>query len=422
MLTVEQNERLTRVGPGTPMGELMRRYWHPVAAVAELSRNPVKAVRILGESLVVYKDRKGNYGLIDDTCPHRRISMEYGIPENEGLRCPYHGWLFDGTGQCLEMPAESPESTFPSRVKIKGYPAQELGGLIFAYLGPEPVPLLPRWDLFVMDNVVRDIGWTVIPCNYMQAMENSLDPTHAEWLHGKYFDYEWQRRGRADQPMPGRGNGRAVNTNSLGAVTSGSTHKKIGFDVFEHGIIKRRVMEGFDESHPMWRIGHPIVFPTMLRVGHNFQIRVPMDDTHTWHLMYGVYPPPPGETADEQEEIPFYEIPLKDETGRFVTDFVLGQDLMAWVTQGGIADRREEKLGESDKGIILYRRMLREQMALVEDGGEPMNTFRDPAQNEIIHLFQERSLEDSARAGSLSSGQAPYSPLIPGIEEAWSKV
>ena len=415
MLSVEENKRLTEVGPGTPMGELMRRYWHPVAAVAELNQNPVKAVKILGESLVVYRDRQGRYGLIDDTCPHRRISLVYGIPENEGLRCPYHGWMFDGSGQCLEMPAESPESTFPSRVKITGYPAEEMGGLIFAYLGPLPAPLLPRWDLFAMDNVVRDIGWTVIPCNWMQAMENSLDPTHAEWLHGKYFDYEWDRLGRAGQPMPGRGR------RTASASNTGATHKKIGFDVFEHGIIKRRVLEGYDETHPMWSIGHPIVFPTMLRVGTNFQIRVPMDDTHTWHLMYGAYPPPPGVENYHQEEIPFYEIPLKDETGRFVTDFVLGQDLMAWVTQGAIADRREEKLGESDKGIILFRRMLREQMALVEDGGEPMNTFRDAERNKLINLFQERSMEEAARNGGLSSGQAPYSPLIPEIHEAWAK-
>lgn len=416
MLSVEENKRLTEVGPGTPMGELMRRYWHPVAAVAELNQNPVKAVKILGESLVVYRDRQGRYGLIDDTCPHRRISLVYGIPENEGLRCPYHGWMFDGSGQCLEMPAESPESTFPSRVKITGYPAEEMGGLIFAYLGPLPAPLLPRWDLFAMDNIARDIGWTVIPCNWMQAMENSLDPTHAEWLHGKYFDYEWDRLGRAGQPMPGRGR------RTASASNTGATHKKIGFDVFEHGIIKRRVLEGYDETHPMWSIGHPIVFPTMLRVGTNFQIRVPMDDTHTWHLMYGAYPPPPGVENYHQEEVPFYEIPLKDETGRFVTDFVLGQDLMAWVTQGAIADRQEEKLGESDKGIILFRRMLREQMALVEDGGEPMNTFRDPDKNKLINLFQERSMEEAARNSGLSSGQAPYSPLIPGIEEAWSKV
>ena len=411
MLTAKENERLMRVGPGTPMGELMRRYWHPVAAVAELDENPVKAVKILGESLVVYRDRKGGYGLIDDTCPHRRISLEYGIPENEGLRCPYHGWLFDGSGQCLEMPAESPESTFPSRVKIKGYPAEELGGLVFAYLGPAPAPLLPRWDLYVMDNVVRDIGSTVIPCNWMQCMENSLDPTHTEWLHGHYYNYVMEQKGAEGLTDPTY---RRFVPRVIGS------HEKIGFDVFEHGIVKRRIRAGFDESHPMWRIGHPIVFPNVLRVGTTFQIRVPMDDTHTWHLMYGAYPNPPGEPGYRQENIPFYQIPLKDSGARFVTDFVLGQDMMAWATQGELADRGQEKLGESDKGIILYRRLLREQMALVEDGGEPMNTFRDPEQNEIIHLFQERTMEEAARARGLSTGQAPYSPLIPEIEEAWA--
>jgi nitrite reductase/ring-hydroxylating ferredoxin subunit len=106
MLKVTENERLTRVGPGTPMGELMRRYWHPIAAVAELDDNPVKHVKLLGESLVLYRDRQGRLGLIGDTCPHRRASMLYGVPEDEGLRCPYHGWLFSETGQCLEMPAE----------------------------------------------------------------------------------------------------------------------------------------------------------------------------------------------------------------------------------------------------------------------------------------------------------------------------
>ena len=108
MLTEKENERLTRVGPGTPMGELMRRYWQPIAAAVELDDNPVKAVTLLGESLVLYRDRKGGFGLIDDLCPHRRMSMLYGIPEEEGLRCAYHGWMYDCTGQCVEMPAEAP--------------------------------------------------------------------------------------------------------------------------------------------------------------------------------------------------------------------------------------------------------------------------------------------------------------------------
>ena len=180
------------------MGELLRRYWQPIGAAVELDDNPVKPVKLLGESLVLYRDRQGRFGLIGDTCPHRRTSMLYGIPEEEGLRCPYHGWMFNGTGQCIEMPAEAPDSTFPSRVKMPGYPVQELCGLIFAYLGPEPVPLLPRWDMFVWDNVLRDIGSTIIPCNWLQIMENSLDPVHVEWLHGRFSDYVLERLGRPD--------------------------------------------------------------------------------------------------------------------------------------------------------------------------------------------------------------------------------
>ena len=214
MLKVTENERLTRVGPGTPMGELMRRYWHPIAAMAELDDNPVKPVTLLGESLVLYRDRQGRLGLIGDTCPHRRASMVYGVPEDEGLRCPYHGWLFSETGQCLEMPAEAPDSTFPRRVKMAGYPVQDLCGLIFAYLGPEPVPLLPRWDMFVWDHVLRDIGSTIIPCNWLQIMENSLDPVHVEWLHGRFADYVLERLGRPELKRkfyrPGGGAGSGV--------------------------------------------------------------------------------------------------------------------------------------------------------------------------------------------------------------------
>ncbi|HEX3245101.1 MAG TPA: Rieske 2Fe-2S domain-containing protein, partial [Chloroflexota bacterium] len=138
MLTKEQNERLTRVGPGTPLGTLLRRYWWPVAGVAELVDRPTKPVRLMGEDLVLYKDRRGRYGLLGQRCAHRSVDLKYGIPEEEGLRCPYHGWLYDATGQCLEQPAEEPDSTFYQRVQTPAYPVEELGGLIFAYLGPGP--------------------------------------------------------------------------------------------------------------------------------------------------------------------------------------------------------------------------------------------------------------------------------------------
>ena len=124
MLTAELNEKLTRVGPGTPGGNLLRRYWYPVAAIAELNNRPTKRVRILGEDLVLFRDRSGNLGLIDERCAHRRISLYYGIPEPDGLRCPYHGWLYDGEGNCLEQPAEPVGSTFKEKIKMRAYPVQ----------------------------------------------------------------------------------------------------------------------------------------------------------------------------------------------------------------------------------------------------------------------------------------------------------
>ena len=178
MLTPEMNDRLTRVGPATPCGELMRRYWIPIAPVAQLDENPVRKVRVLGEDLVLYRNTKGGLGLIGDRCLHRLVDLKYGIPDERGLRCPYHGWLYGETGKCLERPMEaSPEADIGR--SLKGYPVEELGGLVFAYLGPLPAPALPRWDLFVWPNAIRQIAVQVIDCNWLQCQENTGDPTHS---------------------------------------------------------------------------------------------------------------------------------------------------------------------------------------------------------------------------------------------------
>ena len=150
MITKEQNDRLTQVGPGTPMGELMRRYWHPIAGSIQLNGdNPTKEVRLLGEDLVLFRSAAGKLGLIEPSCAHRKANLSYGIPEPEGIRCAYHGWLYDVNGQCVDQPSEPEGSRFKEKVKLKAYPVQELGGLVFAYMGPEPIPLLPRWDSLV---------------------------------------------------------------------------------------------------------------------------------------------------------------------------------------------------------------------------------------------------------------------------------
>ena len=200
MTTKEQNERLTRVGPGTPMGNLLRRYWQPIGVAVEFDKEPVQRVRLMGEDLTLYRSEDGEYGLIGDRCPHRRVSMEYGIPDPKGLRCPYHGWLFDKKGACLEMPFDdrvNPDSTYKDRVKMKAYPLQELGGMLFAYLGPAPAPLLPRWDVLARDDLDAVVVVNKLPCNWLQCMDNAADPVHFEYLHAALGNYALKRQGKA---------------------------------------------------------------------------------------------------------------------------------------------------------------------------------------------------------------------------------
>ena len=187
MLTEQENERLTQVGPGTPMGNLLRRYWHPVATLPDIEREQVMGVRILGEDLVLYKTRKGEMGLIQQRCPHRSASLAYGIPAENGLRCEYHGWVYSPEGCCVEQPFEEMDhenANFKDRIRVDAYPVEVSGGLIFAYMGPgNKRPLLPRWDTFTREGVSRTIYLTRLPANWLQCMENSLDPVHFEWLH-----------------------------------------------------------------------------------------------------------------------------------------------------------------------------------------------------------------------------------------------
>jgi len=419
MLTTTENERLTQIGPGTPMGELFRRYWHPIATTGELSARPTKVIRLLGEDLVLYRDRSGTYGLIDKLCPHRRVDLSYGIPENDGLRCMYHGWMFDETGQCIEQPFEEtvhPDGRFKEKVKVTAYPVEELAGVLLTYMGPLPAPLVPRWDLFVWDNVMRDVGTTVLPCNWLQCMENSLDPVHVEWLHGYYTNALLDPNGRAD--IPQRPNLAPLRVRH---------HGKISFDVFERGIIKRRTFKaspgdpGTTEVDPEWTSGHPIVFPNMLRVGSSFEYRIPMDDTHTLHLVFSAYAMPPGVTAPVQETVPQYDVPAFAEDGTCIVDYTLGQDMMAWSTQGSIARRDLEKLGQSDVGIILYRKLLQEQMRKVEAGEEPLNVFRDAKENAMLGLFSEYQPGGEVSRANLWVRQASqYSPVVPEVDQLYA--
>ena len=391
MLTQEQNVRFTQVGPGTPGGELMRRYWHPVAAGIDLNpKTPTKLVRLLGEDFALFRTLEGELGLLAPRCAHRSTSLVQGIPEPNGIRCAYHGWVYGLDGACVDMPNE-PNEQFKDKVSVRSYHVEELGGVIFAYVGPDPAPLLPRWDLLAWDNIGRRLTFTEVPANWLQCQENSLDPVHFEWLHGYYGRYVRDReQGGVDEQITDW----AAGTGAWNRQFS-KPHTRIGFDRFEHGIIKRRVTEGIDEEHEDWRIGHPIGFPNFVRVGagwdHSIQWRVPMDDEHTLHVRYMCHLPKPGEVIDHPEIVPSETVPIWDENGKYVLDLVPHQDHMVWIAQGAITDRTHEMLNSIDVGVILFRRMLEEQIAIVEDGGDPINTFRDAAENQCIVLPQEDS-------------------------------
>ena len=361
MLTAEQNDELTDIAPGTPMGELLRRYWYPVAFTRELDEFPVKKARLLGEDWALYKTPSGRYGIVPEACPHRRASLAYGVVEADGIRCAYHGWLFGLDGECLEQPAERAETTFKDRVRAKAGSAQEMGGLVWAYVGPSPAPELPRFDTYVMDGV-RDIGWTDLPCNFVQIMENAVDPHHVEFLHGRYFEFMARQQG-FEAP-----------------ASFGKKHVKVGFDAFEWGIIKRRVVEGASEEDDDWKVGHPLVFPYNMRVGganvEQMQIRVPIDRYTTRFILYTVHAPV-GIDYPEQPVIPDYPIPLFGPDGRHRTDYVEGQDMMAWCTQGPITDRTVEHLGRSDIGVTMLRRMFKAEMAKVAAGDDPLGVTRE---------------------------------------------
>ncbi len=369
MLSREENELLIRVGPGTPAGELLRRYWHPVAVAGELKEGrQIKRVKILGERLVVFRDGRGRYGLVGEQCPHRSASLAYGRVEPDGIRCPYHGWKYDVEGRCLEQPAEPPDSTYKDRIRHKAYPVERLSGLLFAYLGPKPAPLLPRWDVLAREDGRR---WVVIDtpleCNWLQPMENSVDPAHLYWLHGS--------------------------SGHLGSHMSEYQEKR-EFIRFEYGIWKRRTTPGVKPSDAPMVDMHPLVFPTTLRhvgrwkgkeIRHDLQIRVPVDDTHT--QVYRVnFIPSATERSPVDQDPPFEHSQLKDADGEYNMGLVAAQDHMAWETQGPVTDRTEEHLGNSDEGVILFRKLLKEQIELVQTGGEPMGMVRDPDKNRIIEF------------------------------------
>ncbi len=368
MLSDSENKQLMQVGPGTPMGDLLRYYWMPIAAVAELEDNPTKPVRLLGEDLTLYRDLSGTLGLVDRHCPHRRADTSYGMVEDCGLRCNYHGWLFDESGNCLEQPFEAvahPEANYKERITIKSYPVEAKAGLIWAYMGPQPAPLCRTWEPFTWENGFVQIIFSDVPCNWLQCQENSIDPVHFEWLHSNWtLSLKGEREGN-----------------------NPPTHLQIGFDEFDYGFVYRRIMEGGSQADELWSVGRTCLWPNCLFTGDHFEWRVPVDDEHTLSVGWFYNGVPEEQRPFKQERIPYWYSPIKDETtGRWITSHVMNQDFVAWVGQDTVADGTQEHLGASDRGVLMMRRRLLDDLKLIADGGEPKALVRDEELNRCVPL------------------------------------
>ena len=367
MLDQERSKKLMQVGPGTAMGNVLRRYWTPIAAVAEFDDKNTKAVRLFGENLVLYKDLSGDYGLLDRHCPHRRADLSYGYVEEHGLRCNYHGWLFGADGSCLAQPyedVEDPSGKLRKTIHVKNYKVQAKAGLLWVYMGPDPAPLLPNWEPFEWKHGFVQISFSEIPCNWLQCQENSIDPVHFEWMHSN-----WSIRlgGQTGPYIP--------------------THTKVGFEEFEYGFTYKRIREDTSENDPLWTVGRVCLWPNCLFTGEHFEWRVPIDDNNTLSVGWFFTRVPKDKEPYVQETIPYWYAPIKDEkTGRWITSHVMNQDFVAWVGQGTMSDRENEHLGRSDRGIAMIRQRLLEDVAAVERGEDPKAIVRDPDINKVIEL------------------------------------
>ena len=366
MLSPEQNALLTRVTPGTRMGDYLRRYWHPVAGVSEFDSKPIKPLRLFGEDLVLYRDLSGDFGLVERHCPHRRADLAYGMVEAHGLRCNYHGWCFDQSGACVEQPFEDVSRGGKGgrgRVSAIAYPVAVKAGMIWAYMGPAPAPEVPDWEPFTWGNGFTQVVISEVPCNWLQCQENSIDPVHFEWMHEN-----WGLRLQGSQSA------------------YSPRHLKLDFDEFDYGFVYRRIKEDTDETHENWTTGRVFLWPNAFFLTEHFEWRVPIDDENTLSVTWKFTRVPREQEPYVQDNIPTWHGPLKDAQGEWITSHVMNQDFLAWTGQGRIADRTTENLGLSDKGIVMVRRRFFSDLDRVAAGEDPKGLIRDPSTNIAVSL------------------------------------
>jgi len=360
----QEDTELTHVGPETLCGEYMRRFWQPICYADDLRDLPLK-LRILGEDLVAFRDGSGEVGLVELHCPHRGTSLEFGLVGAKGIRCCYHGWLFACDGAILETPGEPPESTLKDRLFHGAYPIHEVHGIVFAYLGsPEAIPVFPTYDSFMRPGYRMIPGQKYFyPCNWLQILENAMDPVHTAFLHtivsGAVFTDEFGVLPELE----------FVET-PVGIIYIAT--RRVGDNIWARMV--ENVLPNLQQVAPIWETGHkehPFSGPMMSRW------IVPLDDTNTMLIEFrhvseteGIVTP--DWWADRSIMLPGQ---LGAET------YEEGQrrpgDFEAQVSQRPVAVHGLEHLGATDRGITLFRNQIRRGIRAVKAGADPVGLFRD---------------------------------------------
>ena len=393
MVTAAQNEYLTRVGPGTPMGRLFRRYWLPVLLSRELPEPDCAPVRVklLGERLVAFRDTQGRLGLISEFCAHRGVSLWFGRNEENGIRCPYHGWKYDVTGQCVDVPSEPADNGFCARIRLTGYPLIERGGVLWAYLGPaELKPAAPGYEWATMPPAQRYVSKRVQECNWLQAMEGAVDSIHSGFLH---------RYSVGDDPLLKRDPG------SL-AMIRGDSRPAFLPTASPGGLyVATRRNAGTDRHY--WRVTQWLMpcfsfFPPYGDNPYGGHAFVPIDDENCWTFSIDYHPRRPLSEAELDAMHAGKGIHVRTAEGGFEpvanrrNDYLMDrtaqkakktfsgvldvgtQDAAVQESMGAIQDRAREHLVSSDNNIIMTRRRLAEAAEATARGEAPPGL--EPAQ------------------------------------------
>lgn len=424
MTTREQNEFMTQTGPGTPMGALFRRYWMPALLSEELPEPdcPPVRVQLLSERMIAFRDSNGGLGLIDEFCAHRGVSLWFGRNEEGGLRCPYHGWKFDISGQCVDLPSEPRDSTYHKKIRLKGYPLVERGGILWTYMGPPELrPALPEFEFAMVVPKQRYISKRLQYSNYLQGMEGGIDPNHVPFLHSGDL---------LKDPL--------IGTSRSAQYLRPDLEVKVDVGTSEGGLVLAYGRDG-EGGKSYWRVMQWVMpcftlIPPFAAHPVHGHFWVPIDDEQCWVWTFDYHP---ARELTEQElqaarqgkglhvkVIPGTYLPVANKSNDYLMDRaaqragtyysgiegIAMQDASLQESMGAIQDRTREHLVSSDKIIIMTRRRLSDAARALQKGVAPPGL--DPAAQRVrsatVMLPSDAPVLEAVRDSIRVRPDAPY--------------